>query len=143
MSILAGFTDSLFVNAFSLYYIDDFDSLSEDPIDPRRIFNVDARVLPDSFFDTKQAAMSLIVEANEPDSSTERYDIVFSRNQNPNVRIAHNTTCFLDEIRELKELLDMNDLASFEHRLNLAHARNKDSLKNLLTLEVCQLINLT
>ncbi len=143
MSTLAGFTDSLVVNAFSLHYIDDFDWVSEDRIDPRRIFNANARVLSNSFFDAKQASTSLIVEENEPDALTERYDILFSRNQNPNIRIAHNITCFLDEICELKELLDMNNLASFEHRLNAAHIRNKDSLKNLLTREVCQLINLT
>ncbi len=143
MAALSMSDEALFFNAFSLHYIDDFEWLKETEIDPKLIFRADADALPASFFNTTKASLSLETETAGLPQFFDRYDIYFNPNTNPNIRIAHNVTCVLDDLCSLKDTFYPEASGFFDEKLNEAHLRNKASLKNLLNAEVCRLINLT
>lgn len=50
---LSSFSGDLFVNAFSLHYIDEFEWKSESEIKPKQIFNTSSNLLPKDFFTSK------------------------------------------------------------------------------------------
>jgi uncharacterized protein (TIGR04255 family) len=142
MAALSMSDETLFFNAFSLHYIDEFEWLEETDIDPKLIFRADADALPTSFFSTTKASLSLETETVGVPAFFDRYDIYFNPNTNPNIRIAHNVTCVLDDLYSLKDTFYPEASVFFDEKLNEAHIRNKKSLKNLLTQDVCDLIHL-
>jgi hypothetical protein len=142
MATLPMSDETLFFNAFSLHYIDEFEWLKETEIDPKLIFRVEADALPASFFSTTKASLSLETETVGISSFFDRYDIYFDINTKPNIQIAHHVTCVLDDLFSLKDTFYPAASGFFGEKLNEAHTRNKKSLKNLLTRDVCDLIHL-
>lgn len=132
----------IFINAFSLHYIDEFLWIDPaNPIDVGTLFRRDTRYIPSEFFQSSQTTYALVTE-RVLDAVTKYFDrleIVVDSKIRPLIRVSHNITQPLKEPKTLKELLQLED---FGRILTLAHTHNKELLKDVLTKDVARLINI-
>lgn len=131
----------LFVSAYSLHYIDEFFWIDETtPIDLRLIFKEENTTFPKVIFDSKNANYSLITEKEIGDIKYhDRLEITISSNIKSFIRISHNITRTLDDIYELNKIVKEN---KFEEVITMVHESNKLLLKEILTIDILNMINL-
>jgi uncharacterized protein (TIGR04255 family) len=136
---IASNLDSINAEAFSLYYVDEFEWDSEDKIESRGIFNVNSRYLPSEFFNVFNSNSILITEKLfENNVCYDRIEISVDNNRKI-VKISHNLTRVLTETTPLISLIKS---AEFSRILNWAHEQNKFLLKEVLHQSVQDLIKL-
>lgn len=130
---------NMFIEAFSLTYIDEFRWLSDNKIPTEKIFNSESELISNRFLDSINGNMVLHNQSvSRGYLSEERIDISFS-NDLKRVSLNHQAVNKLDDIYSLEELLKDGSLIS---RFDDAHQRNKNFLKENLTKEVQMLIGL-
>lgn len=130
----------LSIKAFSLHYTDEFlykgTELSEN------IFNKASSLLPKDFFDGILNQYEFATQNKEDNSLLDKLYINIETGMEPvpsKIIVTHTTIKQLKEVITLDALYNSGDLLT---QLETFHFYNKKMLNNLLTKEVCELINL-
>ena len=138
-STVANFHSQLFVNAFSLHYIDEFEWLNKGEIDAKQVFNENATLLPKDFFQSKVTNYQLVTLKSNSYEYYDRIEIKVEQRPKTFLTVSHNV------VQNLNDNVLMNDLissAKFKEMLYLAHEQNKNTLENIFREDVCSLIGL-
>ena len=128
---------NLFVKAFSLHYIDEFNWI--DPVTPvpvSEIFNNESVILPSEFFNSLVNQYQITSQKKVEDYVyIDRLEININKTAQSisNIFISHNITQTINDVQELSDLIQ-NSL--FLDMLQKAHEHNKDVLKSVLKEEV-------
>jgi uncharacterized protein (TIGR04255 family) len=140
ISVISKFHPEFFVTAFSLHYIDQFLWISEKGIDLDLVFKKDVNYIPNEFFNSSVNNYSIITE-KELDGyiNIDRLEINIDRKIRPMISISHNVTRPLNDVIQLKDLLEGD---TFSKILNACHLHNKEILSEILTPEVKDIIKL-
>jgi uncharacterized protein (TIGR04255 family) len=145
ISILDKFQPGAFVQAYSLTYLDEFtwDQIPEmsDGYETNKIFNENSDFLPKNFFGSNNVSYTIDADKSEGIKKySDRLDITITDKMlGKNIGISHNQTFFLPEVTRLVSLIEDD---RFRENMDEAHRINKDLLKNILTKEVLEKINL-
>lgn len=139
ISEVAIFHQNLFVNAFSLHYIDEFEWVGGPEIDTKRIFNQESSLLPKEFFNCKLNNYQFITVKKNKFEYFDRVEIKVEERPKTFITISHNVIQNFNEIFLLNDLISSNEM---KEMLDLAHDHNKNTLTNILTKEVSKLIYL-
>lgn len=136
--------NDLEVEAFGIYYVDDFFWRGEDNIDLTLVFKEQQDIIPKHFFQSENSFFSLITEQKKYGLPfMERFDIKVDPSPKtadaPSIRLMHNVTQKLPQIVSLKEFLS-NDY--HKQLIQKSHDYNKTMIANILTQEVQKMINL-
>jgi uncharacterized protein (TIGR04255 family) len=143
LAIIAKKQSDLFINAFSLLYVDEFSWTDTHPFDISLVFNKDSSFLPRQFFSSSKTDYNLVSE-KKIDQNTQYYDRTQIRvepsllNQTTIV-ISHNATQPLADVQKLDDLIVSEN---FKKMLTVAHRHNKDFLNDVLVDEVIKMIKL-
>ncbi|WP_028296293.1 TIGR04255 family protein [Olivibacter sitiensis] len=129
----------IFINAFSLHYIDEFLWIDKEGGIDLSLFFKKNQKLPLDFFDSINPIFSLVAE-KEINGVVyyDRLEIQVRSDIQPSVVISHNVTEALQKEVQLSDLFRTD----FESKLADMHEYNKKLLKDLLTEEIQQLIEL-
>lgn len=139
MSEMSDFHSNLFVKAFSLHYIDEF-QWNGTEVDPNLIFKKGSTLLPEEFFNCKlNNYLFTTVKKNEGEY-IDRIEINIEQRPSTFITISHNVIQQFPESVELAELIKSKEI---DKMLSDAHVHNKSTLVNLLNSEVCKLISLS
>lgn len=138
---LSSVQSDLFINAFSLHYIDELlwiDSDSE--IDLELILKKDHKKIPLDLFQSSNPIFNLTAEKviNEV-TYYDRLEIQVRSNIQPTVVISHNVT---EALQDEVQLSDLFGTTSFENKLEDMHNYNKNLLGDILTDPIQRLIGL-
>lgn len=126
--------------AYSLQYIDEFEYTDSNFYDANDIFK--KTYLPDDAFKSSILDYSLNLDKTiEGKKYLDRIainvrDII---NRGKIISIIHNITFVLPEPEQLTQLLHSD---GFNHNMEIAHTENKNSIKSILTDQVCAKIGL-
>lgn len=136
---VANFHPELFVNAFSLHYIDEFLWDSEEEILPNHIFNENSILLPKEFFSCRLNNYQLTTFKNDKFEYFDRLEIQVDEGPKKFITISHNVIHSLNENIALNKLVESAELKDM---LDHAHLLNKKTLVSILSKEVCDLIKI-
>lgn len=136
---VANFHSEIFVNAFSLHYIDEFVWDSDEEIEPTHVFNEKSSLLPNEFFSCQLNNYQLTTVKNDKFKYFDRLEIQVEDRPKKFITISHNVIHNLNDNFALKNLLESPDL---QDMLNHAHLLNKKTLVSILTKEVCDIIKI-
>ena len=138
---LSAFQPGSFVQAYSLLYMDEFNWDNKSEYDSSVIFNINSEFLPKDFFNSTNIIYNINLEKNKDGKSySDLLNInIADKLMYKNIVVVHNQTFALSDTIKLDDFLVSIDL---EKSLELAHKQNKELLKNILTEDVCTLINL-
>ncbi len=139
IGIISNFHPNLFVNAFSLHYIDEFIWDSKTEIETVKIFNEESTLLPKEFFGCRLNNYQFTTIKNNKFEYFDRLEIKVEETAKKIITISHNVIQNLNDNFALDELIKNAD---FEEMLDIAHTHNKKTLVNILTKEVCDLIDI-
>lgn len=139
-SVLSNFHGDLFVNAFSLHYVDEFEWVAQNDIDTKKIFNQDSTVLPEEFFKCRLNNYQFTTVKKNKYEYFDRLEIRVDERPKKFITISHNIVVNYNDSIDLKELIHSSEL---EDELNYAHLLNKQTLVNILNKDVCDLIKLS
>lgn len=136
---VAKFHPNLFIQAFSLHYIDEFKWISEQNFIPEIIFNIDSPLLPKDVFSSRMVNYSFTtIKKNDPEYF-DRIEIKIEKRDINYINISQNI------LQNLKDNVDLSELVTektLEEILTDAHNHNKATLTSVLNPEVCERINL-
>ena len=136
---VANFHPELFVNAFSLHYIDEFVWDSDEEIEPKNIFNENSTLLPKEFFSCQLNNYQLTTVKKDKFVYFDRLEIQVEDRPKKFITISHNVIHNLNDNIALNNLVESTDLKDM---LDHAHLLNKKTLVSILTNEVCDLIKI-
>ncbi|MBK7375841.1 MAG: TIGR04255 family protein [Chitinophagaceae bacterium] len=134
--------DLLFVNSFSLQYVDVFNwTGTTDEFIADLIFNRSSQILPAKFFESKFSRTYLLTIEQEFEGLKflDRIEIKIENKILPEITISHNVAHQLDNEQELSSLVKESN---FNKMLTIAHRRNKETLGDILNEDIKRLINL-
>jgi uncharacterized protein (TIGR04255 family) len=132
----------IYTNAISLAYVDEFIWNKAEMINIDDIFNKKSELLNKKFRESKNASLVMSSQGEINDSSNnyeEKTEIAFN-NDLKRIVIHHHYAIMLNDI-ELYENSENKEL--FRSYYDIAHDNNKMVLKDILSKESCELINLT
>ncbi|TXH31503.1 MAG: TIGR04255 family protein, partial [Cyclobacteriaceae bacterium] len=141
MKVFQQYDNSIFINAFSLHYVDEFLWTDEgNPIDSSVIFARNSKYLPSEFFKPGKTNFSFITERHLESGSKvfDRIEVKVEPTIVPVVNISHSVTYPLTDFYHLNSVVDNSFSPFFES----VHAKNKALLRDLLNPEVCKLIGI-
>ncbi|MEX0968510.1 MAG: TIGR04255 family protein [Bacteroidia bacterium] len=125
------------IYAVSLHYIDEFMWKSKGAIPQQAIFKKSNKVLPDDFYNSINSEFLRTTETDQ--GKYDRLHVkVNSKELQPMLIISHNLTQILPEAEPIRGPLDKDVLESLE----LAHTSNKETLRQILKLNVQNKIGL-
>ncbi|NDP20722.1 MAG: TIGR04255 family protein [Paludibacter sp.] len=141
LKTLSTFQPGSYVQAYSLLYMDEFNWDNKNEYNSSIVFNKDSEFLPKDFFNSSNIVYNINLEKNNDGKS---YSDLLSINISDkliykNIIVVHNQTFALSDTIKLDDLLVSHEL---ETNLESAHKQNKKLLKNILTIDVCNLINI-
>lgn len=139
ITILSNFHGELYVNAFSLHYIDEFEWTGESDIDVKKIFNENSTLLPNEFFICRLNNYQFTTIKKNEVEYFDRLEIKVDERPKKFITISHNVVLNYNETMGLNDLINSSNL---KEMLDHAHLLNKNTLTNILTKEVCDLIKL-
>lgn len=140
ISEVSNFHADLFINAFSLHYIDEFEWNGENEIDTKKIFNENSTLLPQEFFSCQLNNYQFTTVKRDMFDYFDRLEIKVEERPKKFITISHNVVLNYNDAIDLKNFIQSDDL---KERLNQAHLFNKKTLTSILTKEVCELIKLS
>lgn len=141
-SLIAKFKVDIAAKAYSLHYVDQLFWIDkEEPIDSSLIFNSKSKMLPDGFFDSENIVYSWVKRRNANEFTyIDQLGLEFDYFlEAPLITIRHSASRELKNITEISSLIDGEE---FRFLLDHAHRHNKQTLKELLTPELQDLIKL-
>ena len=133
-------TFDIYIEAIGLTYVDEFIWKSNNNIDVYSIFNENADLINKKFLDSYNGTLVSVSQSgnvNEVNFCEEKTEIVFN-NQLKRIVINHTYALKLKEISVFSNENSQNFIEYFDK----AHQANKDILKDILTQEVKDKINL-
>jgi len=136
---VANFHPELFVNAFSLHYIDEFVWDSNEEINPTKVFNDKSTLLPNEFFSCRLNNYQLTTVKKDTFEYFDRLEIQVEDRPKKFITISHNIIHTLNDSVVLNKLIES---AQLKNMLDHAHLLNKRTLVSILTKEVCNLIKI-
>jgi uncharacterized protein (TIGR04255 family) len=146
INALSPFDSGIFIKAIGLNYVDQFNWIGGSNIDFRLIFNEESAYVPSIVYsrgDDWGFTINVNTEINELDKMVHICKLYSKRisKQNLNIGIIHNNVYEYNKPIRITELIENKSLLDYEP-LNGLHIANKDFLKELLTKEVLDIINL-
>lgn len=139
ITAISNFHGDLFVNAFSLHYIDEFEWSEKSNIIPQKVFNENSTLLPKEFFSSHLNNYQFTTVKKNRFEYFDRLEIKVDERPKKFITISHNVIVNYNEFIDLKELIQSNEL---KEALDHAHLLNKQTLVNILNKDVCELIKL-
>ena len=139
--ILSYFQPGYYVQAYSLLYMDEFNWDNKTPFESKIIFNTESNFLPKDFFNSSSIVYNINLEKEMAGKSySDLLNITIAdKLVYKNIIVVHNQTFVLQDTIKLDDFLQGEDL---NENLESTHQANKDLLKNILTNDVCKLINI-
>lgn len=140
MGSISKFEPSIFINGFSLHYIDEFLWINTSEIDCSVVFDEKSKYLPREFFKPGKTDYTLTTERLLSNQSTisDRLQIKVEPAVVPKISISHSITQPLADFAQLSHVIS-NEFSDY---FNVVHSNNKELLKDILKPEVCKLIGI-
>jgi len=140
LTTVSDFHPNLFVNAFSLHYIDEFMWDDETEIETKMIFNENSTLLPKEFFSCSLNNYQFTTVKKNEFEYFDRLEIKVDDRPQKYITISHNVISNFNDNIALNELLKSSQL---NEMLNHAHLLNKKTLVNILAKDVCDIIKIS